>query len=265
MKKILWLALLSAMSHTAVAQTAGDAGENADTPPRFGLGVGVVAEERPYAGEGVRTIPFPLVSYNGERFYYQADTLGWRLIKGDAFELSAVGKFRADGFDAEDLGRRELAANGIDRDLLDDRDFEFDVGLALRWSGTAGEVSLQVVSDVTNASDGQEATFEYAYPIELGRGGLKPMVGVAFQSERMANYYYGTLDKEVARGVVDYRPGEVVIPYAGIQYMRPIGEQWSFMTFARYTRLPKEITDSPLVEEGLDGTGMVFVGFWRNF
>ena len=265
MKKILWLALLSAMSLPAVAQTADDAGQSSDAPPRFGLGVGVVADERPYAGEGTRTIPFPLVSYNGERFYYMGDTVGWRFIKGDAFELSAVGKLRIDGFDAEDLGRRELAANGINRDLLNDRDFEFDIGLGLRWTGKAGEFSAQFVADATNTSDGDEANFEYAYPIEAGRGNLRPLVGFSVLSDRMANYYYGTLKKEVARGVVDYRPGEVVIPYAGIQYMQPIGEKWSFMAFARYNWLPEEITDSPLVEEGLDGTGTVFVGFWRNF
>jgi len=50
-------------------------------------------------------------------------------------------------------------------------------------------------------------------------------VGVTWQSDDLANYYYGTLKEEVARGVVNYTPDAVTVPHIGFSYFRPIGEK----------------------------------------
>jgi outer membrane protein len=51
----------------------------------------------------------------------------------------------------------------------------------------------------------------------------------------------------------------------GVQYFRPIGETWSVMGFARYSSLPDEISDSPLLEPDTDGSASLFIGFSRGF
>lgn len=266
MKKLLLSSLLTGLSAHALAQT-GDEGAAPPEggPPRWSVGVAALVSDSPYVGEGTRVVPIPLVTYEGERFFFRGITAGWRFVDNDAFELAALGKFRFDGFDVKDLDRGQLAARGIDADLLEDRDIAFDLGLGMKWRGGPGELELELLADVTDTSGGQEATLQYGYPIRVGQGMLTPGVGVTWMADDMANYYYGTLDEEAARGVVDYRPDAVTIPHVGVSYFRPIGRHWSMLGFAKYSRLPDEIIDSPFIESDTDGTASVFVGVSRGF
>jgi len=266
MMKFLWPLLLSGLSFGAAAQTADSDDESPGGPPRgWQLGVAAAVFESIYAGEGTRVMPIPLVNYEGERFWFRGISAGWTVLNLGAFELAAVAKLRFDGFEVKDLGRRELARNGLDYRLLDDRDEAVDVGVTMKWSGRAGEIEAEILADATDKSGGQELQIEYGYPIELGRATLTPNIGATWQSKDMANYYYGTLPKEVARGVIDYKPGAVTIGHVGLSYFRPLGEKWSMMGEVEYSRLPDEIKKSPFVEPGTNGRVSMFVGFSRAF
>ncbi|GMV28610.1 MAG: hypothetical protein AMXMBFR59_07350 [Rhodanobacteraceae bacterium] len=266
MLKLLWPVLLSGVSFTAVAQT-GRGGEGAPGgPPRgWQVGVGAVVSDSPYAGEGTRVVPIPLIGYEGERFYFRGITAGWTLLERGGFALTAQARLRLDGFSVDDLGRAALARNGVDYRLLEDRDRGIDAGLGLQWRGAAGELEIGLLTDVSGASDGQEVSVEYGYPVRLGAATLTPRVGVSWLSDDMADYYYGTLDEEAARGVVDYRPGSVTMPHIAISYRRPFGKKWTMLANVKYVRLPDEITVSPFIEPGVDGATSVFVGFSRWF
>ena len=163
MTKLLWPVLLCSLSFNVSAQTGNtdDAGPDGQSP-RWGLGVAAAVYDSPYAGEGTRVMPIPLVTYEGERFYFRGITAGWRLVDTDSFELSALGKFRFDGFDVDDLGRAELARNGVDYRLLEDRDISFDLGLGMKWSGDAGELEVELLADATDTSGGQEASIQWS-------------------------------------------------------------------------------------------------------
>lgn len=267
MMKFLWPVLLSGLSLSTVAQAQDSNGDGGhDGPPRgWQLGLATVVSESPYAGEGSRIIPIPLVSYQGERFFFRGITAGWTILELGSFELTALAKLRMDGFEVKDLGRIELARNGIDYRLLDDRDKALDAGMGLKWSGAAGELEAEILADVTDKSGGQEIQLQYGYPFELGQTRLTPNIGISWQSKDMANYYYGTLPEEVARGVVDYRPGSVTIPHVGVSFLRPLGEKWTVMGNIKYSSLPGEIRKSPLIERDTDGSTSVFIGFSRAF
>lgn len=267
MNKLLVAMLLSGISLNAAAQSPdeGEGGGEGGGPPRWSFGLAAVVSDSPYAGEGTKVMPIPMVTFEGERFYFRGITAGWRFIQNDSFELAGIAKFRFDGFNVDDLGRAELAANGINYQLLEDRDLALDVGMGMKWTGAAGEIEMEFLADATDTSGGQEINFQYGRPFNVGNGRLTPNVGVTWQSEDMANYYYGTLDTEVARGVVNYKPGSATIPHVGVQYFRPIGEKWALMAFAKYSFLPDEITDSPLLEPDTDGMASVFIGFSRGF
>lgn len=265
MIKFLLPVLACGISFAATAQepAGGDGGERG--PPRWGLGLGAVATDSIYAGEGTKVIPFPLVAFNGEHFYFEGLGGGWKFIESDHLKVALVAKARMDGFDVKDLGRRELAENGIDDRWLEDRDMGLDLGAKAVWSSFVGELELEALADVADASGGQELSLQYGYGFPLAGGQLTPNVGVTWQSKDMANYYYGTLDKEIARGAPAYRPGSVTIPHVGVSYFRPLGEKWSMMGFVQYKVLPDKITDSPLVERDTDGSATVFLGFTRGF
>lgn len=266
MSNYFWPLLLSGLSFSAAAQnTPAPAEADEQGPPRWSVGLAAIVSDSPYAGEGTRVQPVPLVTYEGERFYFRGITAGWRFVQNDSWEVAALLKARFDGFEVKDLGIAELARNGIDRGLLEDRKTALDAGLGVTWTGAGGELELELLADATDKSGGQEATLQYSYPIELGKGRLSPYAGATWMSKDSANYYYGTLDSEVARGVVDYKPGSATLPQIGVRYFRPLGRNWLLMTSAEYTRLPTKIENSPLLERDTKGTSSIFVGISRGF
>ncbi len=266
MMKFLWPVLLSGLSCSATAQMKGSDDESPGGPPRgWQLGVAAVFSDSPYAGEGTRVIPIPLATYQGERFFFRGITAGWTFLDREGFALAAIAKLRLDGFKIDDLGRAELARNGLDYRLLEDRDNSLDAGLAMKWSGAAGELDVDLLADVTDTSGGHELSIKYGYPLRLGMTTVTPNVGVTWMSQDMASYYYGTRDEEVARGVVDYKLDALAIPHIGVSFFRPLGEKWSVLGNLKYSSLPDEIEKSPFIEPDTNGTASLFIGFSRRF
>lgn len=255
MKNLLLVATLTALPAAAFAQQQDAA--------RWGVGAGVAAIDSPYAGEDIRIRPIPLLSYEGEKVFFRGPTGGYHFVDGPVFSFDLLGALRFDGIDMEDLGVAELAARGIDRNLLEDRDDQFDAGIGLSWRGRLGEVQFRAVSDLTDTSGGQEVSLTYSYRVQAGLFAITPLVGVSYLSDDLANYYYGTLDEEVARGVVDYKPDAVVITQVGINVMRPLGKHWAMLGSVRYMLLPDELADSPLIES--DTSGSAFLGLTYRF
>lgn len=212
------------------------------------LGLGLSMAQSPYAGADSSVSPLPLLDYQGERLFVRGLTAGAHLYQHDGFGLDAIVSGRFDGIDHGDFGRRELARNGIDRDLLEDRDDGVDLGLRAIWRGAAGKLQASARADVSGASDGYELALEYGYPLQLAGATLTPSVAVSYMSDTLADYYYGTLSDEEARGVTRYRPGSAVVPSLALGLSKPLGERWLLNAEASYRWLPDRITDSPLTE-----------------
>ena len=71
MKKLLTPVLLSLLSLNATAQEGeneGSGGGPDGGPPRWGVGLAAILNDSPYAGEGTRVLPIPLITYQGENF-----------------------------------------------------------------------------------------------------------------------------------------------------------------------------------------------------
>jgi MipA family protein len=158
-----------------------------------------------------------------------------------------------------------MARNGIDAALLEDRDHGFDVGLSAKWAGSAGELEWELLTDATSASEGHIVSADYGYPMQWGKAQVTPHFGATWLSRASAEYYYGTLDEERARGVLDYKPDAALVPHVGISAIRPLGQSWTMFGSMEYTRLPGELSDSPLVEADTSGYGTMRFGILRRF
>ncbi|MNV36488.1 MltA-interacting protein precursor [compost metagenome] len=256
------LACLLVLPAIATAQSSS---QTENPPSRWGVGLGLSVSNSPYAGEGTKTTALPLLQYEGERFFLRGLTGGAHLYRSQTFGLDAIASVRTDGINATDFGAAELARNGIDRNLLEDRDNGLDLGLSGTWRTNAGDFQLSAKADVTGASEGFELTAKYSRDFTVGRGRLTPSIGVSYLSKDSANYYFGTLKEEVARGVVDYKPGAVTIPKIGLTYIHPIGQQWRLMTGVQYKFLPNKVSASPLLKADTKGEGSVVLGISRSF
>lgn len=257
MQKAFALALL-ALSPCAMAQAGAD-----NQGWTFGLAAGVL--DSPYVGEGTRVRPFPLVSFEGERFFWRGLSGGMHLYEEGGIRIDALLSARLDGFDIDDLSASGLRGNGLNPALLEDRDDGLDAGFRAQWQGGAGQITFQALGDVSGASDGYELSLEYGYRLRAGRAFVTPYVGAEWRSSDLTRYYYGTLDEEVARGVQAYAPGSVLVPRVGVNFISPLAGKWQIFASAQYRFLPDELTDSPLLERGSDGAGLIAIGLSRGF
>lgn len=251
----------------AIAQTATSTSDilarSADD--RWTLGAAVSVRDSPYAGEGTRTRPLPLLTYSGERLFWNGLSGGVHAVRGERFGLDVILAGRFDGFDIDDLGRSALIRNGLDPALLEDRDDGLDAGLAFSWFGRAGQLKLHALADITDASGGHEFGADYAYAMRWGSTTIVPGIGVRWMSRDLVRYYYGILEEEVARGVAAYRPGSAVVPQVSIGFSRSLGEKWRLVGAVDYRFLPDEITDSPLIEPDTSGSAGLRIGLTRGF
>ena len=254
---------------TPVVLKAQDAVEDSEarmpTPQGFSLGVAGVFREGLIVGEDNRQRILPLIGYEGSRFFFRGISGGVHLVERDGFQIDAMVAGRLDGWDTDDLDVNDLAAMGIDRDLLRDRDDGLDAGASMSWRGRGQRVSLELKGDVSNASGGYEASLQYARPFPLAGGMLMPSLSVSYWSEDLADYYYGTLPQEEAAGLAPYRPGASTVASAGLRWIRPFAERWALTTGLEYQRLADDIVDSPLVDDDASGTTSIFIGVSRRF
>jgi len=261
----LCLALLLPASLQAQVLQKSDEVVAEELSSRWTLGLAAAVRESAYAGEDRRSLVIPNVTYEGERFYWHGGAVGYRLVKQGGFGLDGFIAARMDGIDADDFGVPELARRGIDRALLEDRDDSADAGMSATWKGAAGELELDFRADITGTSDGYQAAAHYRYPLRAGGMMITPSIGVRSLSSDMADYYYGTLDEEIARGVMRYRPGSVVVPDIGVTLAKPFARKWLFIASVEYRALPDELKDSPLVEQDADSTTTLVIGISRGF
>lgn len=258
--------IASALSLFLIAPLPSQAQQREETAKGWGVGVGVAVRDTLYAGEDNRVQPFPYVRYEGERFFLEGPEFGYKIIKGETFTLDGFVAASLNGIDVKDMGAKELALNGINRNLLEDRKYGADAGLSASFkTESIGEFELDVRGDITGTSKGYQASLDYRYPFEVGPVTLIPGIGATAMSKDLANYYYGTLPKEVARGVIDYKPGQVTIPHIGISALLPIGSKWFGIAGVNVDSLPTEITDSPLIEKDTDVVPSVFFAIIRQF
>jgi outer membrane protein len=234
-------------------------------PPMLGLGIGAVVSSTVYAGEDRRIMPVPVVSYESQRFFWRGIGGGVHLVDRDGFSLDATLSARFGGIKRKDFGVRELAQRGIDRALLNDRDDGLDLGIAATWSGGFGELEVGVKTDATGASKGYEGSLKYGYPIQMGGTRITPNAGISLMSKKLSNYYFGTHDSEVARGVVNYKPGSAAVPTIGIDVVHPLSGKWIILGGLSYKILPTKITDSPLIKKDTNGSASLMLGVSRGF
>lgn len=250
-----------------LAAPASAFGQQPASPPgNWALGVGAALIDSPYAGEGTRLRPFPLVSYEGERVFLRGISAGVHLYGSPLFKLDALLSPRLGGFDIDDLGRSELLANGVDPDLLRDRDDALDAGLRATFGSSWGSIALEAVHDVSSVHDGYEMGLDYRYTWRFAQTAVTASAGASAMSSKLAGYYYGILDAEVARGVDAYSPGSAVVPRVGLTLMHSIGaSNWQLLGSIEYQRLPGELRNSPLLEHDRNGMGRVVLGLSRRF
>jgi outer membrane protein len=254
----------SALALSAVfALSAGTAGAG-----EWIVGGNLLGGNNPYEdGDNVGGL-LPVVAYRGERFHANLGNpgisffrgtsdfggLGYSVYIGDSFQIDLVGQLRMIGLDPD----KEDAWRG-----LDERKAGFDAGVSLLWQTGVGEFDLQLLTDVSNRSDGQEVLLSYAYPITQGAWTLRPEVGVSWQSSDLNDYYFGVDADEARAGRAAYEADAGVTPFVGVELEYAVSTQTHLIGGFGYGRLGDEISDSPIVDAR--SVGGAYLGLTYTF
>ena len=251
--------LLSTLAvSTAITCSAGGA-----IAGEWRVGGNLFVGTNPYVGgDGVVGL-LPVVAYKSGRFhanlgdpgisFYRGSTdiggIGYSVIDNESFQLDLVGRLRAIGLDPDE----EQEWNG-----LDERKPGFDAGVSMLWETGFGELNIDLLTDASNKSKGQEAVFAYAYPISQGRWTLRPEIGVSWQSSDLVDYYFGVDAHESRVGRAAYEADATLTPFAGVQFEYALYERTQLLGGVGVARLGDGINDSPIVDDR--GVGVGYLG-----
>lgn len=202
---LLGLLLLAAPLHAAYGTESGTppSGDmewkgEASTPSRrcptlpfdgeLTLGAGGSVSSSPYKGYGPDWLPFPMITYEGERFFIRGYTAGVKIINLPYLELSAFAGYDSTSFEASESSNRRLRR-------LEDRSPSAQAGMELRLLSPYGMFHVSGAGDVLSHSNGFNGDIGFIQSIEFGPLELLPAVGAYWSDARYNSYYYGVTRK----------------------------------------------------------------------
>lgn len=242
MRRLLLPLLLTLLPPIAAAQA----------PPRFSLGVAVIAGDEPFRGVDLDVKVVPIVEYEGPRFFLRGLTAGWKLTPDSPWNASLIATARL----------RDLEGSDFDPDLdIEERKKTVEAGFAL--SRAFGPVTLdaEAVTDVFDRHGGYQAALRVSRRWRMGGTMVIPGAGLRYWSADTNRYYHGLAPGEagIAEG---YDPGSALVPEAGVAVIRPLGPRSALMLLGRVARLSDDTADSPLLDSQIDATVIAGIS-WR--
>ena len=216
------------------------AGQQPDNNATFLLGPGVVITDKPYKGVDTSVYPIPLMKLIIGRFYISGATAGYRLLADDNWTFDAIGKWRFDGYDADDSGR----LNG-----MHNRNQTVDVGGEFTLTGGWGEAWVSAITDSFGQHDGQEIKLGYTKPFVFNKLTIWPAGGLIWQSNNLANYYYGVRPDEARPGRPSFHVGDSTNWFVGLRAEYQANERWTYLAGVTCQFLDSKIRKSPIVDD----------------
>ncbi|MGL5176148.1 MAG: MipA/OmpV family protein [Cetobacterium sp.] len=234
MKKILLGLLALTMSATLFAEN------------KFGIGAGIGLSDSMYKGAEDKAYPMPLLDINYGDFYVKGVTVGYQFYQDDAFAaslfLDPLAGFAVDG---EDL---KTGYNNID-----DRKFQAMFGLRLDADTGFYGVRTGLTAQVgEHGGEGKISAFK-AYKVDE-RLTVVPSVHVKGYNGEYTDYYFGVTSEEAARNSKikgSYKANAAYSIGLNITADYRLTDNVALMAFLGVERFSSEVSDSPIVEDGV--------------
>ena len=221
----------------------------------WSLGASALHATSPYKGADDKTLPLPIVNYDGDSVYLQGLSAGYYLWNDPQNQLSLTAQYSPFGFkpSSNDYGYMKH---------LDRRDGTVMAGLRYKYTSQWGIIRAAYLGDILDNSNGFTADLAYLYPFSRDQLTILPGIGANWDSSNQNDYYYGVSRSESRRsGLNAYEAGSGWSPYAELTAIYALNENWKASVMARYTRLSDAVKDSPMVDAKsatLVGVGMTY-------
>ncbi|ANG93028.1 MipA/OmpV family protein [Lelliottia amnigena] len=187
---------------------------------------------------------FPNIDYDAGGFWFHGLGAGYDLFQTPADRISIVGYYMPLSLKASDSHSRAMRQ-------LNNRRSTLMTGLSYTHeSQVLGKLESTVAVDSLDTSNGIHWNNSWSYPVQLGQLGIEPALGVNWNDRKFNRYYYGINSGEAQRsGFKKYSPGDSFTPYAEVNVNYTLTSSWNVYGGARYTLLPNEVKNSPMIEK----------------
>ena len=218
-----------------------------------GAGVGVI--NSPYKQYDRDLYPVPVVTYEGDKFWFRGLGGGYYLWNDQTDKLSVMAYYSPLHFKPGDSDSHALRQ-------LDKRRSTAMAGLSYVHNTQYGFLRTALAADVLDNSNGFVGDVAWLYRYTNGGLTLTPGIGVEYSSENQNDYYYGVSGDESRRsGLKRYDADDSWNPYLELTASYKFASDWNVYAATRYTRVGDEIKDSPMVDKswnGLFSTGVTY-------
>lgn len=228
------------LPHIAFAQSAAED----ESASRWGLGIGVTSMERAYTGAGYKTMPFPLLSYEGTYFRFAGNTAD---LKYDTPEKQWTFALR---------GRYSLGGGYKPDDApvlrgMEERKDAFWAGAAVIWNTGIARVTAEALADASGNSKGLQGKLGVEHDFRFGGLTLTPHTAVQYLDKKFVSYYYGVTPAEVTAVRPGYTGRDTINFQAGLRAAYNFNPSNSLFVDVTATAFGKEIKNSPLVDKSI--------------
>ena len=196
----------------------------------------------PYEGSERNTDLLPYFLYDSTYFYLQSDRIGLKLEnergRAELFVRRRLEGFASDRVPESMVGQTQRFGGD-------------DLGIAGRYKLGAGVVYGELMTNVSEESDGTELRLGYRYEgwwSETSRFRWRPYATLAWRDAKLNNYYYG---------VPGYDPGAGVNLELGAIASYRLSPRWQVLGSIGATQWASGVRNSPVVEDGLQPEAML--------
>lgn len=221
------------------------------------LGGGVAVSERPYQQYPADVFPVPFIHYEHGDFWLRGFGSGYDLWNEQADRLSVTAYWSPTDFDPS-------ASNNHHLRQFDRRKSTLMAGFVYVHDTPYGSMRTTLGGDILGNSNGITLDTALQYRYASGTLTLRPGIGIEWSSKSQNSYYYGISDGESRRsGLNRYDPNSGWSPYLELSAHYRVVGSWNIYGNARYTRLSREVTNSPMVS--VSWSALASAGLTRTF
>ena len=236
-----------------LAATAVSTAQAAESQWTVGAGVGVI--NSPYKQYDRDVYPVPVVTYEGDNFWFRGLGGGYYLWNDTADKLSIMAYYDPTHFKPGDSDSNALRQ-------LDKRRSSLMAGLSYVHNTEYGFLRTALAGDTLDNSNGFIWDLAWLYRYTNGAVTLTPGIGVQYSSENYNDYYYGVSKAESRRsGLKSYSADDGWDPYLELTASYNFLGDWNVYGTGRYIRLSDEVKDSPMVDKSWSGIFSVGVTY----
>lgn len=226
---------------------------------QWALGIGIGVRERAYLDADRKVNALPLLFYENRYVRFAGTTVEGKLLNHSLSPTQRLTgglllKYLPEGYKGSD----SPALSG-----MAERKGGLMGGVGLGWQTPLANLGLEWTRDLSSHSKGQRLQVQVDRRFQMGAASFTPRLGAQWMDRKWVDYYYGVRASEALPGRPAYEGDAGVALEAGLRMDYALQRQHVIFLDLGLTHLPKEATNSPIVERS--NLPRVSVGYLYRF